>query len=147
MLTQTVRASFLEKPRPARAACWSMQQDTDNSKWYFAFSIVQVFLVTTLSSGITSAAQQIIDDPKQAAYLLAQSLPEGSNFYASYFLIYGLANPAKIVLNIFDLIMVEFVGRFLDRTPRQAFQRRSNIKKLNYGSNYPKYTNLMCIGM
>lgn len=91
--------------------------------WYFPFQVIQVFLVTTFASGAASVVQSIIDDPTQAATLLAQNLPTASNFYISYFILFGLITTALQFLNIVPLLFVLFLGKLLDKTPRKMFQR------------------------
>ncbi|TIA07139.1 DUF221-domain-containing protein, partial [Aureobasidium pullulans] len=55
--------------------------------WYFSFQVVDVFLVTTFSSGAAAVAKQIVDDPSSAPMLLASNLPLASNFYTAYFVV------------------------------------------------------------
>ncbi|GAO13626.1 hypothetical protein UVI_02017350 [Ustilaginoidea virens] len=54
---------------------------------YFAFQVVQVFLVTTITSAASSALGKILSNPLGAKDLLATNLPKASNFYLSYILI------------------------------------------------------------
>jgi hypothetical protein len=124
----------------------SSNLEMTTQSWYFAFTVIQVFLVTSISAGAAEAVQQIVEDPKSAAYLLARNLPKGSNFYTSYFVLYGLANASKKVLNIADYLMLTIGAWFLDRTPRSIYQRKANIRNMNYSSSYPKFSNLGVIG-
>lgn len=52
--------------------------------FYFAFQVVQVFLVVTLASSAASVVTKIIQDPTSAPQLLATRIPKVSNFYISY---------------------------------------------------------------
>ncbi|KAG5935690.1 hypothetical protein E4U60_003002 [Claviceps pazoutovae] len=54
---------------------------------YFAFQVVQVFLITTLTSAASSALGAILSNPLGAKDLLAANIPKASNFYLSYILI------------------------------------------------------------
>ncbi|CCE33609.1 uncharacterized protein CPUR_07535 [Claviceps purpurea 20.1] len=54
---------------------------------YFAFQVVQVFLITTLTSAASSALGAILANPLGAKDLLAANIPKASNFYLSYILI------------------------------------------------------------
>lgn len=115
--------------------------------WYFAFQVTQVFLITTFSSGAASVVVQIWNDPTMAAYLLAKNLPKASNFYLSYFVLFGLVTSATTVLNVSDLLMSKVVGRLLDTTPRKKYERHMSLTGIGWGSEYPKFTNLGVIGM
>lgn len=114
--------------------------------WYFPFQVIQVFLVTTLASGASSVVAQIVSNPGQAVTLLAENLPKASNFYISYFILFGLNTAAMQVLNLVPLLFVLFLGKILDTTPRKMYNRYVNLGGLGWGSLYPKFTNLGVIG-
>lgn len=71
--------------------------------WYFMFQIIQVFLVTALSSSATALIPEIISQPHQIPLLLAENLPKSSKFYLTYFILQGLASSASNMLNQSDL--------------------------------------------
>jgi len=104
-----------------------------------------VFLVTTFSSGAAATARNIVSDPTSATSLLAQQLPTASNFYISYFILYGLALGASTLLDIVPLLKLKILGR-LDSSPRKMFNRYTQLPGLQWGSIYPKFTNLAVIG-
>jgi calcium permeable stress-gated cation channel len=95
--------------------------------WYFPFQVIQVFLVTTFASGAASVVQAIIDDPTNAPTLLAQNLPTASNFYISYFILFGLITTALQFLNIAPLLLVLVLGKLLDKTPRKMYNRYTQL--------------------
>lgn len=115
--------------------------------WYFPFQVIQVFLITTFASGAASVVTTIIDDPSQAATLLAQNLPTASNFYISYFILFGLMTTAMQFLNIAPLLILGLLGKFLDKTPRKMYNRYSQLGGLGWGPLYPKFTNLGVIAL
>ncbi|KAM0723363.1 hypothetical protein Q7P37_000349 [Cladosporium fusiforme] len=115
--------------------------------WYFPFQVIQVFLITTFASGASSVASQIVSDPTQAVTLLAQNLPKASNFYISYFILFGLMTAAMQVLNLVPLLFFLVLGRILDTTPRKMYNRYVNLGGLGWGSLYPKFTNLGVIAL
>ena len=115
--------------------------------WYFAFQVVQVFLITTFASGASSVVTQIIQQPSSATTLLAENLPKASNFYLSYFIVQCLGIASGNLLNIGALVMIGYVGKFLDKTPRKMFKRYITLSGLGWGSLYPKFGNLGVIGM
>ena len=123
------------------------QVELQTQKWYFWFQIIQVFLVTTFTSGASSVVAQIIKQPSTATNLLAENLPKASNFYISFFIVYGLGQASMQMLAIGSLAMIGFVGPFLDKTPRKQYNRWFNLAGLGWGSEYPKWTNLGVIGM
>lgn len=115
--------------------------------WYFAFQVIQVFLMTTFTSGASAVAAQIVQNPGSAPGLLAENLPKASNFYISYFILYGLAQAASMLLNIVALLLYILLGKFLDKTPRKMYNRWMNLAGIGWGSEYPKWTNLGVIAL
>tara|TARA_R110002060_G_scaffold13865_2_gene19600 strand:+ start:1363 stop:1797 length:435 start_codon:yes stop_codon:yes gene_type:complete len=114
--------------------------------WYMAFQVIQVFLITTFSSGAASVVTDIIDDPSSATTLLAENLPKASNFFISYIIVLGVGIAAADLLNIGALAMFTVVGKFLDKSPRKIFNRYITLAGLGWGSLYPKFGNMGVIG-
>jgi calcium permeable stress-gated cation channel len=114
--------------------------------WYMAFQVVQVFLITTFASGASAVVTQIIKSPGSATSLLAENLPKASNFYISYIIVQGLGIASGNLLNIGALVMLTFVGKFLDSSPRKMFKRYITLAGLGWGSLYPQFGNLGVIG-
>jgi hypothetical protein len=115
-------------------------------KWYFVFQVLQVFLVTTLSSGAAAVASQIAKDPTSIPQLLADKLPSASNTYLTYFVIQGLSNAPSNVLNYSDVLSFVFFDRFFDKTPRQKYTRYTYLRGMQWGKLFPKYVNFVIIG-
>ncbi|KAJ5106835.1 hypothetical protein N7456_003510 [Penicillium angulare] len=115
--------------------------------YYYAFQVVQVFLVVTLSSAATSVVTSIIQKPASAATLLASNIPRASNFYVSYIVLQGLSFSAGALLQIGGLIVGKILGRLLDKTPRKMYTRWSSLAGLTWGTVYPVFTMLATIGI
>jgi hypothetical protein len=115
--------------------------------WYFAFQVVDVFLITTFSSGASAVVKSIVNDPSSAPMLLAQNLPLASNFYTAYFVVTMLSKAAMLVLNIAPLVFILFLGKILDKTPRKVYNRYTNLITLQWGSLYPMFTMLGVIAI
>lgn len=118
---------------------------TQNS--YFLFQVVQVFLVTTLSSAASSAVQQIIKEPTSAPSLLAAAIPKASNFYIAFMILQGLAISAGALLQIVGLIVFKILGKLLDNTPRKMFRRWTTLSGIGWGTVFPLFTNITVIAI
>ncbi|ODQ79949.1 hypothetical protein BABINDRAFT_36199 [Babjeviella inositovora NRRL Y-12698] len=120
-------------------------------QWYYAFQVVQVFLVTTLASAATSVAVKIVDDPSSAMELLSNNLPKSSNFYIAYVMLQGLSVSSGALLQLVALILSHILGRVLDKTPRAMFNRASSLGSPGWGTIYPVYgliaVIMMCYGI
>ncbi|KEF55528.1 uncharacterized protein A1O9_08278 [Exophiala aquamarina CBS 119918] len=104
---------------------------------FFWFQIIQVFLVTTLTSAASAAVPQIIDNPTSLTTLLAQNIPLASNFYISYFILQGLMLSAGQLLRIAGLIIFNALSKILDKTPRKMYNRWSSLSSIGWGSVFP----------
>lgn len=115
--------------------------------WFFAFQVIQVFLVVTLASAATSVVTKIIDNPSSAATLLSQKIPKAANFYISYIVLQGLSFSSGALLQIGGLIVGKILGKLLDKTPRKMYKRWSSLAGLGWGTVYPAFTLLTVIGI
>lgn len=113
---------------------------------YFLFQVIQVFLVTTLTSGASASGVAIFMKPASAPTLLASSLPLASNFYISYFIVQGLGISSQAVAQIVGVIIFKILGKFLDSTPRKMYKRFVTLSGLGWGTVFPVYTLLTVIG-
>lgn len=104
---------------------------------YFWFQLIQVFLVTTLTSAASAAVPEIIKNPGSLTTLLAQNLPKASNFYISYFILQGLVFSSGQLLRISGLVLSNTLSKFLDKTPRKMYNRWSSLSSVSWGNVFP----------
>jgi hypothetical protein len=116
------------------------------SNYYFAFQIIQVFIVTTLSSAASSSVSVILKNPESVFGLLASRIPACANFYLSYSIVQGLGVVSGMLTSIRGLIMTPILSKLFDRSPRQLFNRRNSLPVIKYGTVFPVYANLLIIG-
>ncbi|EAW14937.1 putative DUF221 domain protein [Aspergillus clavatus NRRL 1] len=114
---------------------------------HFCFQVVQVFLVTTLTSAASAATAQIIKDPLSAKDLLAENLPKATNFYISYFLLQGLTMSSMAVVQVAGMIVFKFMSTFFDRSPRHLYQRWASLSGISWGNVFPVFTNMGVIAL
>ncbi|CAH6719645.1 phosphate metabolism protein 7 [[Candida] jaroonii] len=107
--------------------------------WYFAFQMVHSFLVVTVASAAASTVTTIISDPSKALNLLGQNIPPASNFYLAYFCLQGLAISSGILVQIVALILAQFLGKILDKTPRSKWTRYTTLGQPSWSVVYPLY--------
>ncbi|QLG74979.1 hypothetical protein HG535_0H03060 [Zygotorulaspora mrakii] len=136
---------FIKKAGTLSGSISSQETESYCQAWYYAFQVVQVFLITTATSSASSTVVAIINDPSSAMVLLAQNLPKASNFYISYFLVQGLLIPTGALFQVANLILSKVLGRVLDSTPRQKWNRYNTLSKPSWGVIYPVIEILVCI--
>lgn len=113
---------------------------------YFAFQVVQVFLITTLTSAASSALGKILSNPLGAKDLLAENIPKASNFYLSYILIQCMMSGGLRLVQPFGLIKHYVIGR-IGEVPRAGYKRWLTLEPAHWGGVYPVYTTMGVIGM
>lgn len=128
------------------AGCVSVQQiELYTQTAYFAFLIINGFLVTTISSSASSTVTQIIQEPQNAMTLLASNLPKASNFYISYLILQGLSVAGGSLFQVVGLFLYYIMGTLFDKTLRKKWGRFSGLGVMAWGTSFPVFTNLVCI--
>ncbi|EOD46598.1 uncharacterized protein LTHEOB_8265 [Neofusicoccum parvum] len=115
--------------------------------YYFAFQVVQVFLVATLGSAAASAVGDIIAEPTGIPSKLATTIPTASGFYLSYFVLQGLGVVSGLLVGLVGLVVAKVLGKLLDSTPRKMYKRWISLSGLGWGTVFPVYTNLFVIAI
>lgn len=134
----------------AKLAGWVTlsQVELQTQSWYFAFQVIQVFLITTCAGAVTTVIDEVLDNPGSVLTLLSNNLPKASNFYISYFVLFGLSAAAGTLLNIGGFVTVVLLGRILPgKTPRKIFQKLTKLSGPMWGSESPKWVNLGVIAL
>ncbi|KAK4225618.1 hypothetical protein QBC38DRAFT_501090 [Podospora fimiseda] len=113
---------------------------------YFAFQVVQVFLITTLSSAVSAALAKVLKDPMSIPDLLSENLPKASNFYLSYILVQCLGAGATLMANFSELLRHQLFAK-TTVNPRKGYRRWRKLKEVHWGADYPRFTNLGVIAL
>lgn len=114
--------------------------------FYFCFQVIQVFLVTTVTSAASAVGAQLAQDPGKATSLLSANLPHAANFFLSYIIVQGLTISAAALAQVVAVVIFRLLSKILDTTPRKMYHRFSTLKSLGWGTVFPIYTNLLVIG-
>ncbi|KAH8680998.1 hypothetical protein BX600DRAFT_8906 [Xylariales sp. PMI_506] len=114
---------------------------------YFAFQVIQVFLVVTLSSAASSVGYQIYQNPGEVTSLLSQNLPKASNVYLSYFIVQGITVATSVLTQVVGFFIFSLLYRLLANTPRAMYNKWSNLSAISWGSVLPVYTNIAVISL
>ena len=123
------------------------ERELSVQSYHFALLFVQVFLVVSISSGILSALQELLNDPFSVPLTLAANLPKASNYFFSFMILQALSTSASDLLQISMLLISFVLGPFVDSTARQKFKRNMQMQDVKWGKFFPFYTNLAAIGM
>ncbi|KAH8884814.1 DUF221-domain-containing protein [Thozetella sp. PMI_491] len=116
-------------------------------KAYFAFQVIQVFLVATIGSSATAVADQIRQHPESATTILANNLPKAYNLYISYFIVQGLTIATGVLTQVVGFVIFSLLYKYLTGTPRAMYTKWANLSAISWGSTLPVYTNIAVIAI
>ena len=118
-------------------------------RWYFFFLFVQLFFVVTISSSLVQFASFFTsaDGFTNIPDLLGRSIPKASNYFISYMLLQALSVSAGALLQVGALVGWFILAPILDSTARAKFKRQTKLSEIQWGTFFPVYTNLACIGL
>lgn len=112
---------------------------------YFAFQVIQVFLVTTFSSSAAAVVEEVRKEPEKITEILAQNIPKASNFFIPYFMVQGLTIAAGVLSQVVGFVIFTILYKFLAGTPRAMYTKWANLSAISWGSLMPVYTNIAVI--
>ena len=115
--------------------------------YYFAFLFVQVFLVVSLSAGFTTVIKELRSNVTSVPVALAKNLPKASNYFFSYMLLQGLSVSAGALLQVGSLVNWLVFAPLLVNKAGEKRTRQMELPRIQWGTFFPVYTNLACIGM
>lgn len=121
--------------------------EIDVQKWLFVFFFVHIFLVVTISSGISVMFEKILNNPTTLPDLLAGNLPKSSNFFFSFILIRGLAYFGGNLIQLKELLSETCYHSLFTKTPRRVRRRMRQLTNNTWGSVYPLFSTLASIGI
>ncbi|CZS91938.1 related to PHM7-similarity to A.thaliana hyp1 protein [Rhynchosporium agropyri] len=123
-----------------------VQKQRTVQNYYFAFLFTQVFLVVSISGGV-SAALSNVRDITSIPNTLATQLPKAANYFFSYMILQALSTSSGTLLQIATLILWYLLPKLIDNTARQKWKRNTTLSTVTWGTFFPVYTNFACIGI
>ncbi|KFY30556.1 hypothetical protein V493_01829 [Pseudogymnoascus sp. VKM F-4281 (FW-2241)] len=121
-------------------------EESSVQRFYFIFLFIQVFLVASLSSSITTVLGGLGSSAKSVPVVLAQNLPKASNYFFSYFILKA-SSTISITLICGEKLLNLLLSNIRDKTARQKWTRSETLNIKLWGTFVPVYTNLACIGL
>lgn len=110
----------------------------------FVFSFIQIFLVLTLSTGITRAIYQAFKFPTSVPALLAANLPKSATFFSSYTVLQGISIAGNELLRIDGLFRYFVSQRLFTCTGRDV--HRTNMDSMDSIDFAPLFATIANLG-
>jgi hypothetical protein len=128
-----------------RGATTGQEGERSLQLWYFIFLVFELFIIPTISSGLTSIVEELIRTPTSVPNILATNLPTAANYYFSFLILQALSLSATSILQTIRLFKFYVIGHV--NTPDSVYQKLSWTNFTRIGSNIPWYTTFAVIGM
>ncbi|CCD23906.1 Spo75p NDAI_0C02460 [Naumovozyma dairenensis CBS 421] len=119
----------------------------DIQRWFFIFLFVHIFLVVTISSGLSFIIESLVNNPVSIPSLLAHDLPKSSNFLCSFVLMRGLAYAGGNIIRMKELLCELLYYKPFIYTPHKRFERLKTSLSFQWGAIYPIFSVIGCIGI
>ncbi|KAK4942020.1 hypothetical protein LTR10_018201 [Elasticomyces elasticus] len=113
--------------------------------WYFILLVFEVFIIPTISSGLTSIVQELIHNTASVPQILATNLPTAANYYFSFLILQALSISSSSILQTIRLLNFYVFGKV--NSPDDIFRKLSFTWRTRIGSNIPWYTTFAVIGL
>ncbi|KAF7790505.1 hypothetical protein EIP86_001460 [Pleurotus ostreatoroseus] len=114
---------------------------------YFLFQVLHSFLIVTISSGIIATLPTLVKNPTSVPQLLAQHLPQASNFFLTYVILQGLSGTASGFLQVVPLALYYVKLFILGSTPRSVYSIKYTLRNVSWGTLFPSITLLVVIAL
>jgi hypothetical protein len=128
-----------------RGATTGQEGERSLQLWYFIFLVFELFIIPTISSGLTSIVEELIRTPTSVPNILATNLPTAANYYFSFLIVQALSLSATSILQTIRLFKFYVIGHV--NTPDSVFEKLSWTNFTRIGSNIPWYITFAVIGM
>jgi hypothetical protein len=128
-----------------RGATTGSEGERSLQLWYLIFLLIELFIIPTISSGLTSIVRNIIETPASIPNILAENLPTASNYFFSFLVVQALSISASSILQTIRLFNFYVLGGV--NTPDSVYNKLSWTNRTRIGSNIPWYTTFAVIGM
>jgi len=112
---------------------------------FFLFEVIVGFLVVAFSSGIVASLPGLVNHPTGVPSLLANNLPKSSTFFLTFVVLQGLSGTAGGFLQIGSLVMYYVKTILFNSTPRSVFKTKYSPRMEEWGTLFPKTTQLVVI--
>lgn len=128
-----------------RAAVTRSQGERSLQHWYFVLLLLELFIIPTISAGLTSIVREIIQSSASVPQILATNLPTAANYYFSFLIVQALSISASSICQTVRLFNFYVIGGV--NTPDSLYAKLTFTHFTRIGSNIPWYTTFMVIGL
>ncbi|OMJ12838.1 putative membrane protein, partial [Smittium culicis] len=113
---------------------------------FFAFKIINIFIIYLISGSIISSLSTIVNDPGAVITDLTSNIPKNSTFYVTYVLLLGLSSSSGDISMIAGAVIRMIFRKFFGQTPRSLLQSQKP-QQLSVGVTIPVISFVFLLGI
>lgn len=87
--------------------------------FYFTFLLIELVLVTSISSGLIATVSAILNNPTSIVSTLATDLPKAANYFFNYLIIQALGFSGSLLFQYLRILYITLIWPWFAQTPRQ----------------------------
>ena len=95
--------------------------------FYFTFVLIELVLVTSISSGLIATIAAILDNPVSIVSTLANDLPRASNYFFNYLIVQALGFSGSLLFQYLRILFITLIWPWFTQTPREEAWLQTTI--------------------
>ncbi|KAK4949474.1 hypothetical protein LTR10_012092 [Elasticomyces elasticus] len=115
--------------------------------FYFTFLIIELVLVTSISSGLLAVIPVIANNPTLITQTLATNLPKAANYFFNYLIIQALGFSGSALFQYLRILFITLIWPWFSQTPRQEAWLQITIPHQMWANVFSLWTNFAVIGV
>ncbi|SMQ51567.1 unnamed protein product [Zymoseptoria tritici ST99CH_1A5] len=147
LLVQLVVPALCRKLAVLVGAPTRSRREIVTQAFYFTFLLIELVLVTSISSGLIATISSIINNPTSIVQKLANELPKASNYFFNYLIIQALGYSGSLLFQYLRLLFITLIWPWFTQTPRQEAFLQTTIPHQMWGNVFAVWTNFAAIGL
>ncbi|OQO00755.1 hypothetical protein B0A48_13246 [Cryoendolithus antarcticus] len=147
LLVQLVVPALCRKLAVLCGAPTRSRREVTTQAFYFTFLIIELVLVTSISSGLLAVLPIIFQDPTSLPETLATNLPKAANYFFNYLIIQALGFSGSALFQYLRILFINLIWPWFTQTPRQEAWLQTVIPHQMWANVFSLWTNFAAIGL
>ena len=143
LLVQLVIPALLRKLAVLVGTPTRSKRELVTQDFYFTFLVIELVLVTAISTGIANVVPTIIKEPNNVPTILAKNLPKSANYFFNYLVVQGLSFSGSVLFQYLRILYITTIWPWFTQTPREEAWLQTTIPHQVY-SLEPSASGYIC---
>ncbi|KAI6859031.1 hypothetical protein D0864_02105 [Hortaea werneckii] len=147
LLVQLVVPALCRKLAVLCGAPTRSRREIATQGFYFTFLIIELVLVTSISSGLLAVIPVIASNPTRVTQTLATNLPKAANYFFNYLIIQALGFSGSALFQYLRILFITLIWPWFSQTPREEAWLQITLPHQMWANVFSLWTNFAVIGM